>query len=131
MSIGELAAKSGRSIYTIRWYEAQRLIPGVTRSPGGRRVYSEIHVGWLELLQRLRSTGMSIREMREFAVLVKQGDRTIAERTDFLQLHRKRVDARIAELTEALRKIDDKIEFYREWMAAGRPPKRRQKAVGS
>ena len=52
--IGELSARSGRSIHTIRWYEAQGLMPGVQRDGGGRRVYAEGHVAWLQLMQRLR-----------------------------------------------------------------------------
>ena len=129
MRIGELAERSGRTIHTIRWYEVQRLMPGVARAAGGHRIYSEQHVGWLELLQRLRRTGMSIREMREFAALVKQGDSSIAARTEFLEVHRQRVDAKIAELTDSLRLIDYKIQFYREWIASGRRPKERNKGA--
>jgi hypothetical protein len=54
--IGVLSARTGRSIHTIRWYEAQGLIPGVARDGGGRRVYGELHVGWLALMDRLRRT---------------------------------------------------------------------------
>ncbi len=32
--IGALSARTGRSIHTIRWYEAQGLIPGVARDGG-------------------------------------------------------------------------------------------------
>lgn len=127
MRIGELAARSGRSIYTIRWYEAQRLMPGVVRAAGGQRIYGDQHVGWLELLQRLRRTGMSIREMREFAALVKQGDTTFGERIEFLETHRKRVDAKIADLNSARQLIDRKIEFYRQRLAAERKPERLRK----
>ena len=31
LRIGELARLSGRSVHTIRWYEAQRLMPGAAR----------------------------------------------------------------------------------------------------
>jgi DNA-binding transcriptional MerR regulator len=71
--IGELSARSGRSIHTIRWYEAQGLIPGVVRDSGGRRNYTEQHVDWLDLMDRLRRTGMSVAEMRDYASLVKLG----------------------------------------------------------
>ena len=66
MKIGELSSRSGRSIHAIRWYEAQGLIPGVERDGGGRRVYSDLHVGWLDLMDRLRRTGMTIAQMREY-----------------------------------------------------------------
>ena len=62
--IGALAQRTGRSIHTIRWYEAQGLIPGVERDGGGRRVYGDLHVGWLDLMDRLRRSGMSIAEHR-------------------------------------------------------------------
>jgi DNA-binding transcriptional MerR regulator len=53
LRICELAARTGRGIHAIRWYEAQGLMPGVTRDRGGRRVYSELHLGWLHLKDRL------------------------------------------------------------------------------
>ena len=33
LRIGKLARLTGRSVHTIRWYEAQQLIPGVRRDP--------------------------------------------------------------------------------------------------
>jgi DNA-binding transcriptional MerR regulator len=43
--IGELAARTGRSVHAIRWYESLGLMPGVVRDGGGRRVYEEGHDG--------------------------------------------------------------------------------------
>jgi DNA-binding transcriptional MerR regulator len=73
LRIGEVASRTGRSVHTIRWYEQQGLLPGVTRDATGRRVYSEYHVGWLDLMDRLRFTGMSITQMRQYTALAKQG----------------------------------------------------------
>ena len=47
LRIGKLARLTGRSVHTIRWYEAQRLIPGVRRDPQGRRVYHEQRIAGL------------------------------------------------------------------------------------
>lgn len=121
--IGELSRRTGRSVHAIRWYEAQGLIPGVRRDNGGRRVYDELHVGWLDLIDRLRHTGMSIAAMREYVALVRRGDSTLRERQEILSSHRTRVMENIAELKAALRLIDDKIDFYGEWLATGRRPK--------
>ena len=60
MRIGELSTRSGRSVHAIRWYESQGLVPGVERDTGRRRVYTELHVGWLDFMDRLRRTGMTI-----------------------------------------------------------------------
>lgn len=121
--IGELAARSGRSVHTIRWYETLGLMPGVVRDGGGRRVYTELHVGWLDLIDRLRRTGMSVAEMRRYAELVRQGRATLRQRQEMLAAHRLRVKETIAEWNDALKLIDSKIDFYGEWLSSGhRPP---------
>ena len=112
LRIGELAARCGRSAHTIRWYEAQGLLPGVARDGGGRRVFNERHVGWLTLMDRLRRTGMSIAQMREYTRLVQRGRETLAQRRELLAAHRARVAATIADWTEALEIVDGKVDFY-------------------
>lgn len=121
--IGELASRTGRSVHAIRWYEAQGLIPGVMRDGGGRRVYGELHQSWLELMDRLRRTGMSIAGMREYTTLVKQGRVTLKQRKELLAAHRARVEETIAEWTLALKLLDRKIDFYDEWLSTGQRPK--------
>ena len=121
--IGELATRTGRSVHAIRWYEAQGLIPGVLRDGGGRRVYTEHHLNWLDLMDRLRRTGMSIAEMREYTTLVKQGRSTLKLRQELLSSHRARVKEMIAEWRRALKLIDSKIDFYGEWLSTGQRPK--------
>jgi DNA-binding transcriptional MerR regulator len=122
MLIGRLATLTGRNIHTIRWYESQRLIPGVRRDPQGRRIYAPSHVDWLELLERLRRTGMSIREIREYTAMVKRGDSTLRERQQLMKVHRKRVEAMMEDLNESLQLIDAKIDFYGAWLNTGVRP---------
>lgn len=123
LRIGELAARTGRGVHAIRWYEAQGLMPGVARDRGGRRVYSDLHLGWLELMDRLRQTGMTIRQMREYTALVKQGRSTLQRRKELLTAHRARVRQTIADWSAALALIEGKIDFYGEWIATGARPK--------
>ena len=120
--IGELAARTGRTVHAIRWYESQGLVPGVARDAGGRRVYGELHVGWLDLMDRLRRTGMSIAEMRDYTALALQGKATLRQRRDLLEAHRARVHQTISDWQQALSLVDRKIDFYDAWMAGGRRP---------
>jgi DNA-binding transcriptional MerR regulator len=109
-------------VYTIRWYETQGLMPGVRRDAAGRRRYTPQHIGWLELMVRLRATGMSIAQMRRYATLVRQGKPALAERRALLQQHRQEVLARIADWQSALTLLDDKIDFYGQWLEQGKRP---------
>ncbi|AXF24665.1 MerR family transcriptional regulator [Burkholderia pyrrocinia] len=120
--IGEIAQATGRSIHAIRWYESQGLLPGVQRDAAGRRRYSRHHVGWLDLMDRLRCTGMSIAQLRAYTALVKQGPPSLRERRALLAAHRARVQDNIRRWTDALELIDAKVEFYDEWVASGARP---------
>ena len=122
LRIGKLARLSGRSVHTIRWYEAQRLIPGVRRDPQGRRVYHEQHIEWLALLERLRRSGMSIKGLREYASLVRKGASSLRERQQLLRAHRRLIEERVADLTQALEVVDAKIDFYAKWQSSGVQP---------
>lgn len=123
LGIGWLAAQTGRSVHAIRWYEKQGLLPGVARDGGGRRAYDPQHVQWLDLMDRLRQTGMSIAEMRRYTIMVTQGRSTVAERARLLETHRARVMQTVARWKRALALIDRKIEFYSEWEETGRRPR--------
>lgn len=122
--IGALAARCGKSVHAIRWYEAQGLVPGVQRDAGGRRRYREQHIAWLELMERLRITGMSIAEMRRYTELVTQGRKSLGARRDMLAAHRTEVLATMARWQEALAALDQKLDFYDDWIATGERPAR-------
>ena len=117
LRISELARLSGRSTHTIRWYEAQHLMPGAARDAGGRRMFSQAHVDWLGLLGRLRDSGMSVRDMQAFTRLVRQGKASLADCRRMLQDHRVKVQQRADELGEALALVDHKIGLYDKWLA--------------
>jgi DNA-binding transcriptional MerR regulator len=122
LRIGDVASRTGRSIHTIRWYESQGLIPGVSRDKGGRRVYSDHHVAWLDLMERLRCTGMSVAQMREYTALVQEGGATLKRRRDLLAAHQARVRSTISHWNDALALIEAKVAFYDEWVCNGERP---------
>lgn len=122
--IGRFARLVDRSVHTIRWYEAQGLIPAVGRDAGGRRVYEDDHVEHLLFLERMRRTGMSVAEMRRLTELGLQGWRTLDDRKALLKGHRAAIEAQVADLRAALADIDAKLAFYDEWQANKRRPRK-------
>src|SRR5436305_6718279 len=113
LTVGEAAVKVGLSVHTLRWYEQEGLVAPVGRDTAGRRRYSPDDLDWLQLLTRLRATGMPVREMRRYAELVRSGPGTNADRLRLFEEHRQRVLERIAELQRDLDAINRKIEYYR------------------
>lgn len=111
-SIAQAAARSGLSIDTLRYYERIGLVEPPARDSGGRRDYSDADLAWLEFLTRLRTTGMPIRMMREYAQLRHRGPGNETRRRQILVEHRTDVRQRIAELQFCLEVLDHKITNY-------------------
>ncbi|WP_298962551.1 MerR family transcriptional regulator [uncultured Roseibium sp.] len=118
MRIGDLAEKSGLSTDTLRYYEKIGLLPRALRDAGGRRVYDETILRWIDFLDRLKATGMGIRDRLRYAELRTKGGASLTERREMLEAHRRKVAGDIAKLTDMLDVLDDKVELYRK-MEAG------------
>lgn len=119
--IGELAARTGQSVHTIRWYEQQGLLPPVPRL-GSHRVYSNRHVEWLSLMERLRASGMSVADLRRYTASAQRGAPAAAQTLALLQAHRVKVQESIAQWQRALELVDAKIDYYRQWRDTGERP---------
>jgi DNA-binding transcriptional MerR regulator len=112
MTISEVAAASGVTAHTLRYYERIGLISGVPRASSGHRRYGPEQLRWIEFLRRMHATGMPIRRMQQYARLVRAGDTTVTARRALLMEHRAAVAGRIAELEANLAIIDKKIRMY-------------------
>ena len=118
LSISQAAATTGVSAHTLRYYERAGLLDPVDRAESGHRRYAEEDLARIQFLSKLRSTGMPIRQIREYAELIRRGDDTHEARLALLEAHRDAVRAQLAETERNLELIDYKIDFYRERLAA-------------
>jgi DNA-binding transcriptional MerR regulator len=114
MKIGELAKRCGLSAHTLRYYERIGLLPRADRDGSGQRDYDASIMVWIEFLDRLKSTGMPIREMLRYAAFRERGPQTAPQRRVLLEAHREKVRAKIADLQSCLLVLDTKIGIYAE-----------------
>ncbi|MFH8288300.1 MULTISPECIES: MerR family transcriptional regulator [unclassified Streptomyces] len=111
-TISEVAAFTGLTAYTLRWYERIGLMPHIDRSHTGQRRYRNRDLDWLALVGKLRLTGMPVADMVRYAELVREGQHTFPERQELLERTRRDVRSRIAELQDTLSVLDYKIDTY-------------------
>ena len=113
-SIQDVSKKTGLTAHTLRYYEKEGLIPGVERSQGGFRQYTDEDLERLGLICCLKNTGMSIQEIARFVKLTHEGEHTLEERVELLRAHREQVLERIAEMQKHLEKVTWKLNFFTE-----------------
>ena len=114
MLISDIAKKTGLSIHTLRYYEQIGLLKNIHRNQAGRRVYTRLDLDWLEWIKRLKSTGMPLEQMQEFAQLRLEGEQTLKPRQLLLIQHSQKLKQEIQRLKQELDVVDYKIEFYAE-----------------
>jgi DNA-binding transcriptional MerR regulator len=111
LTIAEMAERTGVSAHTLRYYERIGLL-SVARDTTGHRVYNAGDYARVVFLNRLRMTGMSIRDLQRYIALVAEGEASVPERLQMMLAHRDAVRAQIQELTFALDTIEFKIAAY-------------------
>jgi DNA-binding transcriptional MerR regulator len=107
LTIAEATEVSGLTAHTLRYYERAGLLePG--RAENGHRRFTDDDLQRVHFVQKLRATGMPIRDVRRYFAAEP------GERLQILEEHRRHVVSDIEELTGALELIDYKIDLYRK-----------------
>lgn len=100
MRIGDLAARAGVSVRSVRYYEEQGLLTSV-RSASGQRLYGDAAVERVRFVQRLYAAGLSSRTIAELLPCVDSPSRENSDAAMERMLHER---ARLS------RHIDDLIQ---------------------
>ena len=113
------AEKIGISAHTLRFYDKEGLLPNVGRDEHGNRRFTDNDLQWLSLLQCLKNTGMSLKDIKRFAECTTIGDDTIDERLALFERQTEDVKCQIAELKRYLKLLEYKLAFYQKAKALG------------
>lgn len=99
LKISELAAQSGLSTHTLRFYEKHGLISASSRSEAGYRFYNEADVRRVEFVKTARNIGFSLEDIAQLlSIRVDKQSHSCQEVTDLTQNKLNEVNAKIDEL---------------------------------
>ncbi|MFD2682619.1 MerR family transcriptional regulator [Bacillus seohaeanensis] len=118
-SISEVAKVLDLTAYTLRYYDNEGLMPFVERSPNGTRVFKESDIEALKVIECLKATGMSIKEIKNFIDWCSEGDSTLQQRYDMFIERKATVEAQIEELKKTMELIEHKCLYYKTALDAG------------
>ena len=110
MKIGDLARATGTRVETIRFYEAEGLIPPPARSSGNYRIYEQAHLARLSFIRRARDLGFTLDQVRTLLRLADDRDAPCAEVDAITTAHVTEIDRKLADLQalrgELVRRLD-------------------------
>ncbi|MGV0034660.1 MAG: Zn(2+)-responsive transcriptional regulator [Candidatus Azotimanducaceae bacterium WSBS_2022_MAG_OTU7] len=99
LKIGELAQKTETSAETLRYYEAEGLLPEPKRSGSGYRLYTEPDVGRVHFIRRARAMDFSLKEIGELLSLQVEKEMATCGEVKSLAEHKlATIDQKIVEL---------------------------------
>lgn len=98
MQIGKLAALSGHSTATIRYYERIGVISPAPRTPSGYRNYDGRALEELGFVRAGRAIGISLTELSEIVAFRDRGEAPCAELLALMKRRLSDIEDRLAEL---------------------------------
>lgn len=120
--IGDLAAQTGCSIPTIRYYEEVGLIPPAQRRASGQRVYDASAAELLRFIRRCRDFGFTLEQIRALVSLAGSTGRDCVEARDIAQTHLASVRTRMLELMALERSLSRFVDTCSSTCAGGPAP---------
>lgn len=118
-TIGEMARRLGVAPSTLRYYEKEGLLPFVERTEGGIRRFQDKDYAWLQIIECLKASGLSIKDIRAFIHMALEGDSTIGDRLELFRRQRERILAEMASLQQTLETVEYKCWYYEQALADG------------
>lgn len=118
-TVGEMAKVLGVPASTLRYYDKEGLLPFVERSSGGIRMFSDRDYEWLKVIECLKKSGLSIRDIKTFIDMASRGDESLVERHDLFRSRRNAVRKKMEEMQETLDLLDFKCWYYEQAIQDG------------
>ena len=113
-SISDVSKIMNLPVSTLRYYDKEGLLPYIERKDSGYRIFKEDDIRMLEIIECFKNTGMSIKEIKHFIELVKQGDISLQQRYELFVERKKTVEKQMQDLQKQLDLIDYKCEYYQK-----------------
>jgi DNA-binding transcriptional MerR regulator len=109
-TVNQVAERLLISEHTIRYYDRQGLMPFLKKDSGGKRSFTEEDICFIELIICLKTSHMSLTDIRQYIEYQFSDADTTHNRKQILENHRKFILGQIENMKQSLCSIDYKLE---------------------
>jgi DNA-binding transcriptional MerR regulator len=122
MKISDLAAKTGTTPKTLRFYEEISLLSPPERTFSGYRDYDESAIVRIQFVKAGQAIGLTLAEIRNLLLIRDEGTSPCEAAIDLLDQHLEEVSRRISELKNLKRDLSELRVLARTLNSAQCPP---------
>ena len=119
IGIKAVAQQTGIPETTIRYYDKEGLLPFLKRKESGYRVFDNQSLKMLQIINCLKDTGMSIKDIKQYAQWAQEGDSSLEERYELFERQRSVIQNKMAKLQDQLDVVNHKCHYYQAALKAG------------
>lgn len=119
LGIKEVSQRTGISETTIRYYDNEGLLPFLKRRESHYRIFDDESLNMLQIIKCLKSTGMSIKDIKKFSNWIQEGDSTLEQRYELFLKQREKIQTMMSELQTTLDVVNHKCNYYQKAIEAG------------
>ena len=118
-TIKTMSELTGLPASTLRYYDKQGLLPSLRRDNNNVRIFTDDDYRSLKLIDCLKRSGLSIKDIKSFIDMANQGDEALSERLEIFIRRRELLQQELANLQEILSVIEYKCWYYERACEAG------------
>ncbi len=127
LQIGEVAARSGASVRTVRYYLEEGFIEATCRSPGGFFLFAPETAETVFYIQKLKNAGLSLKDIKSIYQARrsgKSGEEASSKVMDILEEQKALVAQKIQDFQQLDAEIEAAIEIVRQCRGCSIQPSR-------
>ncbi len=118
-SIKEMSKLTNLPASTLRYYDKEGLLPSLKRNSNNARIFDDDDYVNLKIIECLKKSGLSIKDIKAFIAAAEQGDESLEKRLKIFRKRRKILKQELEELQEVLDVIEYKCWYYETACSAG------------
>ena len=118
-TVGVMAKIIGVPASTLRYYDQEGLLPFVERSSGGIRMFTEKNYEWLMVIECLKKSGLSIKEIKAFIDMTGKGNESLPERLELFRSRKETVKKQMEVMQDTPALLEVKCWYYEQAIRDG------------
>ncbi|MDG0842088.1 MerR family transcriptional regulator [Staphylococcus equorum] len=118
-SIGQVSEKFQLPVSTLRYYDKEGLLPNLMRGESGVRQFDDQALEAIRVIECLKKSGTSIKDIKQFMMWCEQGPSTYNKRLNLFEEQKVHIENEIKELENTLNMIEFKRWYYKEALKNG------------